>query len=400
MTTRDTTTTHQPRARAEKLIVLAFLLAICLPAATLVVPTRGSRMKRALGEARVAFPVVQLTYRSLAAFPAGFREYFQANFGGRKALIRYHGKLKTAVGLSASPRVIVGWRGWLYYADEREADCCRNAIPMTGKELESWRQTIEARRDWLAARGIRFLFVVPPDKHAIYPEYLPPNMRPIRKESRLDQLLTYLHEHSTADTLDLRPALWQAKRDGQIYCKLDTHWNALGAFVAHREIVRSLRKWFPDIPVPELDLARVSKEERTGGDLARMLGLGSDLKDIYPVVNADPPQATIVTGAGEEIRDPSALIEVIVSERRNAPIPRGVILRDSFCTDLLPLLSEDFGRAAYLWGSELDPQKVLPERPQIVIWELVERLLMKPPPDPAIGPIPSEHEADSSDKLG
>jgi hypothetical protein len=271
---------------------------------------------------------------------------------------------------------------------------------MTETELESWRRTLEARRDWLAVRGIHFLFVVPPDKHTIYPEFLPPNLRPVRQQSRLDQLMAYLHEHSTVDTLDLRPALFQAKKDGQIYCKLDTHWNGLGAFIAHREIVRSLRKWFPDVPVPELSLQHVTKQERTGGDLSRMLGLGSDLKDSYPIVNARPPQATIVTGAGEEILDPSALIEVIVSERKNAPIGRAVILRDSFCTDLLPLLSEDFGRAAYLWGSEFDPEKITAERPQVVIWELVERLLMKPPPDPAIGPIPEEHRARTSAKLG
>ncbi len=400
MTTPETRTPRQPRARAERLVVLGFLLAICLPAATLVVPTRGSRMRRALGEARVAFPAVQMTYRSLAAFPSGFSDYFQANFGGRKALIRYHGELKTALGLSASPRVIVGWRGWLYYADEREVDCCRNAIPMTEAQLESWRQTIEARRDWLAARGIHFLFVVPPDKHTIYPEFLPSNMRPVHKQSRLDQLLSYMHEHSTVDTLDLRPALWRAKKDGQIYCKLDTHWNGLGAFVAHREIARSLRKWFPDLRVPELDPTRIGRQERTGGDLARMLGLDSDLKEIDPLVNTDPPQATIVTGAGEAVRDPSALIDLIVSEKKNAPIARGVILHDSFCADLLPLLSEDFGRAAYLWGSEFDPEKILPERPQVVIWELVERLLMKPPPDPAIGPIPKEREADSSGRIG
>lgn len=400
MMRRDVRDPDQARARAELIAIIGFMLAIGLPGATLLAPAHGSRMQHALGEARVAFPILRLSYRSLVTFPSSFRGYFQSNFGGRKALIRYHAKLKAALGLSSSPRVIVGWQGWLYYADEGETDCCRNAVPLMEGQLESWRTTLEARREWLAARGIRFLFVVAPDKHTIYPEFLPPNMRPVRKASRLDQLMCYLREHSTVEAVDLRPALREAKKGGVVYCRLDTHWNGLGAFIAHQEILRTLRQWFPAVPAPRLETHRLSTETRRGGDLARMLGLGADLQEVCPVVKSERHQARIVTGSGDAIRDPSALIEVIVSEKRNGPIPRAVILRDSFCTDLLPLLSEDFGRVVYLWGAEFNPETILRERPNVVIWEMIERSLMEAPPTPPIGATAPEPARDPARERG
>ncbi len=56
------------------------------------------------------------------------------------------------------------------------------------------------------------------------------------------------------------------------------------------------------------------------------------------------------------------------------------MFRDSFATWLVPQLSENFSRVVYSWQYTFDCQLVERERPDVVIQELVERVLMSPAP--------------------
>jgi hypothetical protein len=49
---------------------------------------------------------------------------------------------------------------------------------------------------------------------------------------------------------------------------------------------------------------------------------------------------------------------------------------------LLPLLSENFSRVVYVSSRQLDPALILRERPDVVIEEMVERLLLAPAASP------------------
>ena len=51
------------------------------------------------------------------------------------------------------------------------------------------------------------------------------------------------------------------------------------------------------------------------------------------------------------------------------------MFRDSFSTALVPLLSESFDRSVYVWDDKIDPEIVEREKPDIVVWEVAERLL-------------------------
>jgi len=79
-----------------------------------------------------------------------------------------------------------------------------------------------------------------------------------------------------------------------------------------------------------------------------------------------------------------------VTVRPDAPIRRAVVFRDSFSMALVPFLSEEFGRAVYLWIQDFEPSVIEREKPDLVIQEYTERLLSvitpADPPDLAAGP--------------
>src|SRR5690606_2285926 len=116
------------------------------------------------------------------------------------------------------------------------------------EELEYWRVTLEARRDYLAEYGIPYVFTVAPRKSLIYPENLPASVQNRLRESKLEQLLNYLSVNSDILVVDLVTALRKAKqvRQGpELYFKTDGHWNAYGAYWAYYTIFEQIAALFP-----------------------------------------------------------------------------------------------------------------------------------------------------------
>jgi len=370
------------RRGLDRLLVALFLCALAIPGLGLALRLPGARV-RPRSEPPVPLPVVALDVKALRDFGPGFHRWFSNRLGYRAWLVREHSALKlNAFHVSPSDKVILGLDGWLYLGAYNEWACVRREKPFSTSELQAWKSLLERRRDWLAAGGIKFLFVVAPDKHTIYPEHLPRGLQPNGRPSRFDQLTDYLRQHSDVVVLDLRPALLTEKPRHLLYYPVDTHWNDVGAFFAYREVCRSLHTWFPQVPLPELDAYQLSVTPGRGGDLGPMIGLSPKEVpgDWVCLVPKSPRQAEVVSANPHFLQNTDIVVNDLITERKGALLPRAVILRDSFAKALQPFLSETFSRAAFLWTNRLDEEAIARERPDVVIWEMVERDLYHPPP--------------------
>ena len=76
----------------------------------------------------------------------------------------------------------------------------------------------------------------------------------------------------------------------------------------------------------------------------------------------------------------------LVTEIAGSSLPRAMIFRDSFVSRIVPLLSEHFSRAVYLWQNDFDADDVLQEYPDVVIQEIVGRHLYTFIPSPELVP--------------
>ena len=135
------------------------------------------------------------------------------------------------LGVSPSPTVLIGKEGWWYYTDDGALEDIVSADPMPESAMERWRRTLDGNRAWLAGRGIPYLFVMTPDKHAVYPEFLPDTVRPAHG-SRTNEVGGSPRARSQVDVLE--PAARRCGREGAatgVYHRTDTHWNNRGALV-------------------------------------------------------------------------------------------------------------------------------------------------------------------------
>jgi alginate O-acetyltransferase complex protein AlgJ len=378
--------THDGRERVRTggpLLVVLFLCAISLP---LVANLAGVDGGDAGAENRelAAFPHLDGTLASIAAFPTNFGLWFDDHFGFRSVLVRWYGETRLFVlGVSPSAAVVKGRDGWFFYGEDEAIEDYASAKPMTPGELANWRAAIVRARDWLGARKIAYVFTIAPDKHVIYGEEIPPTLARVGDVSRADQLFTALQDTGLA--VDVRASLFEAKRVERIYHQTDTHWNDRGGLVAYQRIIDAVRGRVPAMPPawPRDDFEPVDRVVE-GLDLAGMMGLTRVLRETnLTLVPRRPRRARVVEPAGAE---PTDQIGYLVTEIDDPSLPRAVIFRDSFVSPLVPFLSEHFSRAVYLWQNDFDASVVDKEHPDVVIQEIVGRHLYNFIPSPELVP--------------
>jgi hypothetical protein len=351
-------------------LVVAFLAALVTPGVVMLARL-DAEPAQAENRELAAAPAWPASWSALRAFPAAASHYFEDHFGLRARLVRWQAELRLrALRVSASPDVILGRDGWLFYAGDGASEDIASAVPFTHDELEVWRSTLQHTQDWMRARGIAYVFVVAPDKHEVYGEELPASLHRVGPETRTDSLVRYLRAQSTVPVLDLRPVLIAAKAGERLYHRTDTHWNDRGAYLAYAAIIRALGVAGEPAPPASFDAPAVSVP---GLDLAGMLGVtGALTEEDLPLRPLAPRRARIV----EPSQPDSRLMDArIVTEQPDLSRPRAVVFRDSFGSALIPFLSEHFSRAVYLWQYNVDPEVVRTEHAEVVIQEWVGRRL-------------------------
>lgn len=299
-------------------------------------------------------------------------KFFNDHFGFRQLLLRRYLRIKHKwFGSPPAADVIIGRDGWLYSAAESMVAHHIRALSLSPEELRDWQALLEQRRDWLARRNIAYVFVIAPDKHSIYPEYLPEWLRQGAGPSKLDQLATHLVANSTIRFVDLRSALRSARDREPLYYMTDTHWNPAGSLIGYQETMRTISAINPAWqPLPAAVFKRTHASHT--GDLAALLGQQSD----YPEKNsvAFSPQAPLqpieIRRSRESINGRMTAVTRVLNP---TGVGKAVIFHDSFGEYWVDQFGYQFQETVFVAQKKLSASLVETERPQIVITEMVER---------------------------
>ena len=317
------------------------------------------------------------------AFAGSFERAFGDRFGGREALLRLHNRtLVRAFGVSPAPNVLIASEGWLFFLGEdgRALDRYhRGALPVSDADLAGVVVELKRRERFLAARGIAYVVTIAPDKFTIYPELLPRWAATTHGPTPLDRLVDAIRSDGTLRFVDLRGPLRAAKPAERVYYATDSHWNSLGAAVAYRAIMQAVSDALPSrqvVAAPVVLPEYVRGIDIYRGDVARMTGdpgaFGEpDYAPLWKILAAQDSRCAKRVDAGED-----AGFEWYACARPG--LPRAVVYRDSMAIPLIPLLSENFSRVAYVSARRLDPAFIEREAPDVVIEEMVERAMLAP----------------------
>jgi hypothetical protein len=333
-------------------------------------PAPGSQVKR---EFRDPYPRPSLptTLRGWERLPRAFDDWWGDSFGFRPQLIRWHNALKLfGFGVTPTAELFLGPGQQLFTTREQSLEVFRGAAPMSERELWVWAHVLRARRQWCAERGMRYLYVLCPNKETIYPERVSrryPKIGPTRRE----QLLAHVAGASDVPFFDLTPALEQAKREwaaeGDVYYRLGTHWDGRGTLAAWRALDRALRALAPDMRELGEDKVRVAPHPGQGDSWAGRLYL----EDVLLQENVELDLDLAVELAPV---DPQSSHSVF-AELPDVSAPRLLMFHDSFGEHIRKILAGQFSRSRFHVGPGFDTALIESERPDLVVHLQVERAL-------------------------
>lgn len=275
------------------------------------------------------------------------------------------------------PMVHFGKDGWMFYTGENVVEMYQNNHPYTEEELQKICNQLLKRRDWLRQKGIQYYIVFPHISNFVYEEKIGRKLRRIQPQSKLDQVLQYLRQHSDLKVIDVNAPIAEAKRkySKPLYYRIDSHWNLFGSYFAYKALIGEIRKDFPSMrpPLP-LDSIHWTVDVNHNGDLARLVSIDRFLDRIdylpeHPFINAN------TTCPAPPYPDYLSVQPMVLQIGRDPAMPRMVMNRDSYSNYLLPYVSGHFSRSLFLWSPLFFPGVIEQEKPDIVILEMLERFL-------------------------
>lgn len=357
---------QRTQRRWAGIAVGVFLAALWLP---LVVALATPDRANAPGEKRPLVQWPELRAHPLRVWPALLTAYYDDQVGLRDTLkggyIRF---VAGALGGSPTAHLVVGRDGWLFDGRPLARALASGAARYDDAQLAQWAATLEERRRWLAARGVRYLVVLVPMKGEIYPEELPPWMAP-RAPTAYEQVERHLRRHTAIDLFDARGVLRDAKQRELVYYRTDGHWSARGAVAVERALARDLARRWPELRLgPEQPVAWHTTSGR-GLGLAELATLPEAFPETAEWLTTPDPIATLTP----EMR---ARFDVTRSEgpttfaNRDPSLARVVMFRDSFASALAIPLSSRFAETILYWNRDVDPDAVERDAPDLVIHEM------------------------------
>lgn len=306
--------------------------------------------------------------------PAGIENWFNDNFAFRSAFTQLSNRVNASTGVEIVNNVAIGQDGWLYYSADGSLEDMRREIHHSDETLANICSAQQKAKDYLASQGISYYLMICPDKHTVYPEYLPKRLQGYTGPSRFDGLLKVLTEQTDVPVIDTRQAVIDEKANHTVFFKTDTHWNEYGAFVGYAQLMRRIGQDFPNVRViTRSDFTVTENPEWQEGDMAEFIGKANILKDTEVLFSVNGSNLIqLETKYPETSPDPERPIIQLVNPD-HPELPSAVVFRDSFCRMLYPMLADSFSKVTFVWTTSVLDYVVQGEKPDLVIMEYVER---------------------------
>ena len=278
-------------------------------------------------------------------------DYVGDRFFLRQELISFDRWLTSHVFFTSGENgVILGKNDWLFYADT--LNDYTGTAPLTDRELFSIVKNLELMKEYCEANGKEFLFVIAPNKNALYGQYMP-HFGVTVQQTDAARLIAQLKQQGVP-TVDLFAAFGAV--DEPLYFAHDSHWNSKGAALGADLINQAFgveTSYFSD---------GFAQSERHDGDLYAML---------YPALT--DPETNPIYGGSLNFSFTSAATKPDAITLNTAGSGEGKLLayRDSFGNLLFPYLADSYATARFSRSTTYD----LTGDADFVLIEIVQRNL-------------------------
>ena len=271
------------------------------------------------------------------------------------------------------PGVVLGRDQWLYSDEEFDPVAGGTQIEADNFAL------IKGVAGQLKEHGVHLVLAIVPAKARLYPEHIGATApAAVHKD-----LYQQFHAQAAAAGLfapDLLAPLQQAKAQGPVFLRTDTHWTPMGADVVARNLGNAIARQAPLTGAPQTFVTASAQSQPYKGDLTTFLPLDPLFSNLLPTPDQLAQRTTTVAQAkadsGDDLFGGSAIPVALVGTSYSANPHWNFLgaLQQALHSDVVNYAEDGHGPILpMLKYLQTDAFKNSP--PQVVIWEFPERYL-------------------------
>ena len=354
----------------KRIFITVFFLILLIPFAGMSVYHADLSIEKKHEE---ALPSLIRNGRINTGFFQGITDYVADHFAFRQELITADAELKAEIfHSSANEKVIVGKDGWLFFQETMNDYQKRNLL--SDREIHNCVTVVRLIQQGAELQGAEFAFAVAPNKNTLYGKYMPDRFQTGSGEGNLEHLIEEMKEQKI-HYVDLQTPLRKEKK--QVYHKLDTHWNDLGASIA----CETLLDYFGKDHI-HYENETYTRKKNFSGDLQGMLFPKSTRKDwnviydrpwTYECVNSVTSTEQMEIQTENQIKNDDQKNEAKEKRKEQRKHKSLVMYRDSFGNALVPFMAQEYLQGYFTKEVPYDLSLVDTHKADDVVIELAQR---------------------------
>jgi alginate O-acetyltransferase complex protein AlgJ len=275
------------------------------------------------------------------------------------------------------PGVVLGRDQWLYSDEEFNPVANSEQIEADNFAL------IKGVQNTLKQHGVQLVLAIVPAKARLYPEHIG-EVSPAGLHDDLYQQFHAQAQQADIFAPDLLSPLQQAKRNGQVFLRTDSHWTPMGAEIAAQSLSRAIASHTPLSGEPQTFVTQSDASKPYKGDLTRFLPLDPLFSNLLPqpdeLAQRTTKAAENPAAGGDSLFGESEIPVALVGTSYSANPHWNFLgaLQQALHSDVVNY-AED-GRGPILpMLKYLQTDAFKNSAPQVLVWEFPERYLpMKP----------------------
>ena len=330
----------------------------------------------------------ELENRYLAKMPSikelsadSFEKWINDNIGYRnsimklKAYIEFHLFNKTI-----SYKVVIGKDGFLFYTENQNLNIALNKYKYTAAEYNNLAKELNKLQNIIEKRNIQFIYTIAPSKVSIYPEKIRGyNLDVI--DTPADIIEKYLPD--SFNYINLKQVLLKYKNKENIdklYWKTDTHWTYYGAYLGYLAVIDYINQnnmytnKIEPVDVHFTDIFLLGGLSRMAGGesiVAKEFGKQSQINNT--TFYQETLDKTLLELQNEK---KGGRIASYTNPKSSNELNVLCICDSMFGLWNVPeLFAQTFKNYTFVWGVNLTDELIERVKPDIIIYEIGERML-------------------------
>lgn len=351
-------------------LTIVFILLLFLPGMLRITGVEKFTRK---DENRRFNDTLTIDIKRLDYFPEDFNSYTNDNFYFRAPLLNLFHRMKFSV-LNISPhpeQARIGKDGW-YFKAGIELEVIKGNKDFSPEVLDSFTNEWKKRTAYLKQLNIPVFWIIAPIKHNLYPEELPYNVHH-SKTNRISVLQKHLQSDFPNLIINPLETLKENKGKGNLFFKLDNHWNTHAGYLTTQLLIERLRAIFPDKNIIDIPPFHWEGETIQKGYNYNVMGI-DELSEYTENPVMDNPKSKEAKKYGFKGILGFAYPGDFEHRYMNDSLKNGLrvlFIRDSFGNAIIPFAREVFKESEFIfdaWQFKMNKPIIEQYKPDVVIF--------------------------------